>query len=154
MKAEYINPFISATADVVKQMAQLDVKRGQIGLKKVLLPSYEVVIKIDVVGDLQGSVVYSMAEDVAKRIASSMMMGMPVNALDDLAKSAVNELANMITGNAASKLNTLGITVDITPPSMNIGRLAAPLANAPALVIPMLVLPQGTIEVNVTFKGE
>ena len=41
---------------------------------------------------------------------------MPVNELDEMASSALNELGNMIMGNTASDFSTLGIIIDITPP--------------------------------------
>ena len=46
-----------------------------------------------------------------------MMMGMPVTALDDMSASAINELGNMMMGNAATILSTKGIAMDITPPT-------------------------------------
>lgn len=45
-----------------------------------------------------------------------MMFGMPVNELDEMASSALNELGNMIMGNTATIFSTLGIIIDITPP--------------------------------------
>ena len=42
-------------------------------------------------------------------MASKMMMGMPVTALDDMSISAISELGNMIMGNAATILLNKGI---------------------------------------------
>ena len=65
-----------------------------------------------------GSVVYNMKEDTAKFIASTMMMGMPVSALDELAASAIKELSNMLTANATTNLTQLGYLADISTPDM------------------------------------
>jgi chemotaxis protein CheX len=50
-----------------------------------------------------------------------MMGGLPVDSLDDMAKSAISELGNMIIGNTATILSTRGISVEITPPSLHVG---------------------------------
>ena len=153
MKAEYVNPFISATSNVVKQVMQVDVKRGQLGLKKVLIPRFDLIIRLDVTGDLSGSVVYSMSGDSAKNFASLMMMGMPVVDFDELAKSAINELANMITGNAISLLSSYNFSVDITPPKLEIIKEKKTIIKLPSLVIPIHIDPHGILEINVSING-
>lgn len=50
-----------------------------------------------------------------------MMMGMPVDELDELSKSALSELANMIMGNSATLLFNAGVNIDITPPTLMMG---------------------------------
>jgi chemotaxis protein CheX len=48
-----------------------------------------------------------------------MMMGMPVDTLkDDMAKSAVSELANIISGNVATIFAGKEVVVDIKPPQL------------------------------------
>lgn len=41
---------------------------------------------------------------------------MPVDTLDEMAKSAISELANMLTANSATTLSCMGRTVDISVP--------------------------------------
>ena len=67
-------------------------------------------------GEMKGQVILAIRENNAKDIASRMMFGMPVNELDEMASSALNELGNMIMGNTATIFSTLGIIIDITPP--------------------------------------
>ena len=57
----------------------------------------------------------------AKKIASTMMMGMPVDELDEMAKSALSELSNMLTANASINFSNDGINVDISVPTMMFG---------------------------------
>lgn len=47
-----------------------------------------------------------------------MMMGAEVLELDDMAKRALGELGNMITGKASVKLETIGVTINISPPEL------------------------------------
>jgi chemotaxis protein CheX len=63
-----------------------------------------------------------MTEDTAKYIASTMMMGMPVPEFDAMAQSAISEMSNMLTANAATNLAGMGLEVDISTPSLSIGQ--------------------------------
>jgi len=76
---------------------------------------------LGIVGDKKGNVVYSIDMDGAKKIASTMMMGMPVEELDDMSKSALSELSNMLTANASINFSNDGINVDISVPTMMYG---------------------------------
>ena len=70
---------------------------------------------------LRGNVVYNMDIETAKFIASTMMMGMPVAEFDAMAQSAISEMSNMLTANAATNLTGMGLEVDISTPSLSIG---------------------------------
>jgi len=76
---------------------------------------------LGIVGDKKGNVAYAIDTEGAKQIASIMMMGMPVDELDDMAKSAISELSNMLTANAAINFSNDNVTVDISPPTMLTG---------------------------------
>ncbi len=69
---------------------------------------------------LRGQVILTMETETACYIASKMMMGMPVPELNDMAKSAVSEMSNMILGNAATIFDE-NIALDITPPTITLG---------------------------------
>ncbi len=151
MKAEYINPFISAFFSVLKQVAQADGKRGQLQLKTTPRPSYDVAVLLSVVGDIEGQVIYSMKEEVAKKLASAMMMGFPVEELNDLAKSAVSEFANMVTGNAVMSLGAKGLKLDISPPTIVKGKDLEVSSQISMLVIPIST-PLGEMEIDVALR--
>ena len=63
-----------------------------------------------------------MDKDTALSVASHMMMGLPLNELDEMSKSALCEIGNMILGHSASGLYEIGVIVDITPPSIIFGK--------------------------------
>ena len=50
-----------------------------------------------------------------------MMFGMPVNELDEMSKSAIAELANMILGHTANIFFQNHMNIDITPPTVLTG---------------------------------
>ena len=79
-----------------------------------------------------------MSEDTAKFIASKMMMGMPVDELNDMAQSAISELSNMLTANEATNLTALGMEVDISTPSLTVGKdFQIKISNAQYLAVNM-----------------
>ncbi len=121
MRKEYINPIIKAAIDVLRITTGLDYSIGEPEVYKVPVITDHIVIGLGITGDISGQTFLTMKDDVAKKVASGMMMGMPVNEIDTMAKSAISELGNMIMGNAATLLYNAGVTVDITTPSLIIG---------------------------------
>ena len=106
---EYINPFLMAATSVIKDICQVDMKIGRPYVKTTEFASDSVIIMIGVTGEVRGQVLMSFPEAHALHVVSKMMMGMPVTALDDMSASAINELGNMMMGNAATILSTKGI---------------------------------------------
>ena len=80
-------------------------------------------ISINLVGDIKGYIHLNFTEDSAKHIASALMMGMPINELDEMSISALSELGNMILGGTATNLSELGLYTDITTPSVILGEI-------------------------------
>jgi len=154
VNVEMINPFISAAQSVLKDMAQMSTKMGSPYLKS---PEYEgdmITIIIGITGEMKGQVILSLKKEVACQIASQMMMGMPVPELNDMAKSAVSELSNMILGNAATIFSTKGISVDITPPNVVMGsNLSFTVSDAKTICVPLNAEDGVTlIELNIAMK--
>jgi chemotaxis protein CheX len=150
MKAEYLNPFLQAFDNVVGQVVNVKTERGQLFIKEGSVKSGEVVISIGVTGDLTGSVILNMSECTAKIIASKMMFGMEVKELDDMAKSAISELGNMIAGNSASFFMDIGKNINITPPSLYTGTNMTLYAyKGKALCVPMKIENQ-TVEIDIS----
>lgn len=138
MKVEFINPFISAAYMVMENIGNKKTEKGKLGMRSSPISGDEVNTMIGVTGDIKGNVLYSMNEQTALKIASAMMMGMPVAEFDELCKSAVSELGNMITGNAASELGNSGFNCTITPPSLFIGNnVVISIKDVQILVIPI-----------------
>jgi chemotaxis protein CheX len=140
MKAEYVNPFLQAFDNVVGQVVNVKAERGNLFVKEGSVKTGDVFISIGVTGDLTGSVVLNMSECAAKYIASKMMFGMEVKELDDMAKSAISELGNMIAGNSAGFFMNIGKNINITPPSLYTGSNMSMYAyKGKALCVPMKI---------------
>ncbi|WP_041487158.1 chemotaxis protein CheX [Acetoanaerobium sticklandii] len=121
MDVRLINPFIGAVTGIMPQVGFSSITRKGISLKGKKFTVSGVVLTLGIVGDKKGNVVYSIDMDGAKKIASTMMMGMPVEELDDMSKSALSELSNMLTANASINFSNDGINVDISVPTMMYG---------------------------------
>jgi len=118
MKAEYINPFIQGIHEIFNEVTHIPLSVTGKSLKKTKKASGNLVIMIGITGDLKGNVAINLDEQVAKRIASNMMGGMPVETLNEIAISAVSELGNMIMGRVSTFFSHRNIAIDITPPTL------------------------------------
>ena len=118
INVEYINPFLMAATNIIKDICQIDMQVGKPYVKQTAFADDSVIIMIGITGEMRGSVIIALTYNKALEIASKMMMGMPVTELDEMATSAISELGNMIMGNAATILSTKGVGIDITPPTL------------------------------------
>ncbi len=153
MDVNHINPFISAFTSVIPQLGFQSVNKGGLSVKGKELQSSGVIIIVGIVGAIRGSVVYTMDTENAKKVASCMMMGMPVNELDDMAQSALGELTNMLTANAATHFAGLGISIDIsTPTVMHGNNMSLKMGTGQVLCI-QLFADDIPIEVNISIEN-
>lgn len=118
MDAKLVNPIIDAFMEVMPQMGFPMPKRQRIYLQDRNVISNGVTIKVGLTKQLRGNVVYNMTADTAKYIASTMMFGVPVEKFNDLVKSAIREMANMLTARAATQFAAMGFEIDITTPEL------------------------------------
>ena len=121
MDVKLVNPFIDAFTTVLPQMGFATPTRTGMSVKEKSATSLGVAVIVGFTKEIRGSVVYNMSEETAKYIASTMMMGMPVAEFDGMAQSAISEMSNMLTANAATNLTGMGLEVDISTPSLSIG---------------------------------
>ncbi|MBQ8924299.1 MAG: chemotaxis protein CheX [Lachnospiraceae bacterium] len=136
---KYINPFLQSSMSIVKSVAGLDLTVGKPGKTDFFLNELTYAIQVGVVGEMKGQVVLGIQDDKAKQIASKMMFGMPVETLDEMASSALNELSNMIMGNTATLFSTLGILIDITPPMAVYGKDLQLKTDIEGIKVPLMV---------------
>ncbi len=122
MDVKYILPFLESVKSVLEQFGVENIKRGQLAKKDIMHVNQDITAVVGVVGHIRGNIAYSMSEDTARRIVSAMMMGMPVEQLDEMGRSAIGEFANMVTGNASILFSNSGLEVDVTPPSIIFGK--------------------------------
>jgi chemotaxis protein CheX len=156
MRVEYINPFVEAAFNVLKEVLQSDVKRGDLFLKSTTMQIQGVAALVGLAGDVEGRVLFDMTKDTALSVASGMN-GEEMTVLDDMVKATITELANMITAQAVTKLHDLGFKFDLTPPALFTGDNMEIMNNmeVEALIVPMELGAggkDGKIEINVVIR--
>ena len=156
MRVEYINPFVEAAFNVLKEVLNTDVKRGDLYLKSTSMQIQGVAALVGLAGDVEGRVLFDMTKTTALAVASGMN-GEEMKVLDEMAKATITELANMITAQAVTKLHDLGFKFDLTPPALFTGDNME-ISNhmeVEALIVPMELGPggkDGKIEINVVIR--
>lgn len=152
INVQFINPFLMAASSIIKDTCQLQLKVGKPYIRTAKMEEDSIVIMIGVTGAMGGRVTLGMNVSVACQLASRMMMGMPVETLDDMALSAISELGNMIMGNAATILSSQGIGIDITPPTLCRGNLMITGAGEQNICIPLVSEEGYQMEMDVAVK--
>jgi chemotaxis protein CheX len=154
MRVEYINPFVEAAFNVLKEVLNSsEVKRGDLYLKSTSQTIMGVAALVGLAGDVEGRVLFDMTKETALAV-SGAMNGEIFTVMDEMAKATIQELANMITAQAVTKLHDLGFKFDLTPPALFTGDNMEVSNNlkVEALIVPMELGAHGKIEVNVAIR--
>ncbi len=150
MDVKYINPFINVSINLIKQICNVEVTKGQVFVKNSPFSADKVVIIIGIAGDFRGQAFFAMDESTACKIASAMMFGMEVPALDEMSKSAIAELGNMIMGNVSTEFYNTGVKIDITPPTILVGtNMNISTKGVQTICVPIEMANGGKIEIDV-----
>jgi chemotaxis protein CheX len=151
LRAEFINPFLIAATDVLKSEINSEPTKGPLSLEHKPFTTQEVTALIAVTGNVQGSVFYCLSERTALNLVG-IMMGKRYPFFDEMAKSGIAELGNVITGRASMLLAEAGYPSKIAPPVMLEGRgTMISTLKIPRLVVP-LETKHGVLEVHVALQ--
>ena len=115
MKAEYINPFLVPAKTVWERELGHCLELDKAESASNQFTTEDITAVIGVSGSLEGNVLYGFSVATARAVAT-VMLGEPVETFDQLALSALGEIANIITGNAATRLAQAGYNCQISPP--------------------------------------
>jgi chemotaxis protein CheX len=152
MRVDYINPFVEAAYGVLKEVLKTEVQRGDLSLRSTTMKVMGVAALVGLAGDVEGRVLFDMKKETALAVAGAMNKE-TFTAMDEMAKATIQELANMITAQAVTKLHALGFKFDLTPPALFTGENMEISSSAvEALIVPMELGPLGKIEINVAVR--
>lgn len=149
MKAEYINPFLESAKIVIEQVVQVRPATGQLGIKDMKFAHNYIWIQIGLNGQMNGDIVFGLSEQVALKMVSAMMGGFVISEIDEIGRSAISELGNMISGNASTILYNQGVRVDITPPKLIQSAQSAGFTATQALTVPLIMEGIGELDIQV-----
>lgn len=140
MKAEYVNPFLNGTVNVLKTMAFVDPKPGKPYVKKDKKAVGDISGVIGLTGSTRGAVVVSFSRECAMKVVSSMM-GEQYADLTDEVRDAVGEITNMVSGDARRALAELGANFEAGIPTVVVGKghEITTMGQGPCLAIPFKI---------------
>lgn len=120
VNVKFLNPFVEAVAEVMEKEVGVTINRGNLSMQNSALTTTDVTVLINLVGQVQGVVMYGMSYETGLNMVSRIM-GQKFTEFDTLAQSGVSELGNVITGQATIKLSYAGFQSNISPPTMIMG---------------------------------
>jgi chemotaxis protein CheX len=153
MDAKMFSPFIDTFFQVLPGLGIKNVERGRLSLKEKLSATRDVTALIGLSGSLRGNIAMSMDETTAKKIASIMMMGRPVETFDDMAQSAIAEIANMISANAMTMIGQNGFSMQVTPPTLITGEKISCIVSQVKSLNVEIYTEAGVIEINIGLES-
>jgi chemotaxis protein CheX len=121
MDVQFVNPFIEAAYSVLEAEAGVTAQRGKIALQRSAATADDVTVLISMVGEVKGVVLYGLSERTAINLVSRIL-GQPFDTFDDLAQSGIGEIGNVITGQASNRIAAAGFEVNISTPTMILGK--------------------------------
>ncbi|MGM0380554.1 MAG: chemotaxis protein CheX [bacterium] len=121
MKARFVNPFVNAAVYTFHQsLPDIEIERGSPLLVAALPSQTGITAKLQFFGELDGYVIYFMETPTCLDIVSDLNETQ-ISEINDLARSTVGELANIITGQSAIRLEAKNCQVDISTPCLHVG---------------------------------
>lgn len=151
MKAEFINPFLSAIANILVTMATLPVTAGKARITRSNLSQADVTGIIHMKSpQTEGTLVISFPRDVILDIASRML-NETFETIDHNITDLVGEITNMVTGQAKQMLSEKGFDFDMARPVVLLGEQPIEMIAAlPAIVVPF-ACEKGEFYVEICF---
>ncbi len=153
MRIDYINPFVEATYDILTEVLDDEVTKEKLALKETTQPMRGVATFVGLAGSVKGRVLIDMSKETAINI-SNVMNGIDEKKteIDELTRSTISELVNMMVGRAITKLHDLGFSFLMSTPILLSGsNMEMSNLSIEAFVVPIKT-PHGEIEVNVAIK--
>jgi len=124
--AEVTNPILKAAAEALEGMAGLTIERGKPSLRISAYTEEDITVAISVEGSLKGVILlglnYRTAFHMLQQIlGDELNTNLPISDFlseSELARSALQEIANILAGRSAMHLEEVGKTCIISPPEL------------------------------------
>lgn len=154
VNADIINKFLGATTTVLGDYFNIKIKQG--GKAQAIpasSPMAPVSVLLEMTGDLAGQFVFGCQPPVALDIARAMMLNPDYPDFDEMCRSALAELGNMIAGMASTRLSEMGVVVDLVPPLVVTGENVSIHFSVPMIIGIPLNTSAGEIQVCIALKS-
>ena len=118
----FVNPFVDSTLEVLGKMAQTEVERRDVLLKRDYRLFGDVSAVIGICGDnVEGSVGVTFEDTLAALLVARMLGEDPSNVEPSDVQDGVGEIVNMISGRAKTLLSAEGIHFNLALPTVVAG---------------------------------
>jgi chemotaxis protein CheX len=122
MNEKYVKSFVDSAINIIYSMTAIHIYQdGEIVQNSPFPEMQAVAILIGITGQLKGRVIILMNPQTALEIATIMNNEIR-DQFDELTISTLTELANIIIGHAITNLNREGLGLDLTPPTLLMGK--------------------------------
>lgn len=121
MDVKYINPFVAATKTVFKTMLSIEVALDKPVLKNERTSSADVTGVMGLAGDQKGTICIGLTDKGALLIYKTLM-GEERAAISPEVVDAIGELTNIISGQARKELESAGINLKASIPTVIVGK--------------------------------
>ncbi|MGL5955893.1 MAG: chemotaxis protein CheX [Brevinema sp.] len=152
MLIDYINPFVESAFEIMSEILNTPITRGQLQLKKLGDDMKGVTVIIGVTGLVSGRIVFDMTEHTAMGLAGKLN-DENFSTINDLVRGTITEIGNMVTARAVTKLSKEEKSFNFSPPTLIIGNHITIFEsdNIEALIIP-IDTTFGVMDINIAFK--
>ncbi|MFQ5462748.1 MAG: chemotaxis protein CheX [Phycisphaerae bacterium] len=152
MDVRYINPFIEAVQNLFKTMLSTGITVNKPQLKGKDTPLCDITAIIGFSGDATGSAALCFANEAAVAIAGKFA-GAELSVDDPDFADALGELANMVAGQAKSKIHDMNISISLPQVIAGANQRILKSGHNPVLVLPCdSPLGRFTIEVAMVME--
>jgi chemotaxis protein CheX len=151
VKAEFINPFLSAITNILVTMATLPVTAGKAHITRSDMSHADITGMMHMKSpQTEGTLAISFPREVILDIAFRML-GEKFETIDDSVTDLVGEITNMVTGQAKQLLSEKGFDFDMARPTVIRGEQPIEMIAAlPAIVVPF-TCEKGEFYVEICF---
>ena len=152
MNVAYINPYIESTVRSLDMMAGIKAEKVGLSVKEDLITTYDISAIIGLTGETSGSIIISVPEGLACKIASNMLME-EISGMSQAVQDAIGEIGNIVVGDARRLLIQEGFQLNISIPTvvMGKGHMISRSGDVPCIAIPFQT-EHGDFEVNVGLR--
>lgn len=135
--AAYVNPFIEATLDTLKQMADIDCQRTGLSLRTEASTKGFISGVMGLSGAAEGFVAITFNNELARKIVCHMLQIQPGEEKDEDVRDTVGELMNIISGAAKAELVNTAHSFQLSLPTVIVGgpHSVGQIRGVPVIVI-------------------
>ncbi|MDR2161200.1 MAG: chemotaxis protein CheX [Desulfovibrio sp.] len=149
---EIARPFVTSTVEILSTMAGITASAGDPYVKKASEAAGDISAIVGVTGDRNGSIAVSFSKPCALALVKGML-GEDIGDILQDTQDAVGEMTNIVSGRARAGLQSIGLTLSGSTPTVIVGdgHTIRHISQSPVIAIPFTT-PWGGFTVEFCFE--